>query len=595
MNICLTDFSGKKQCVSLSTSSPGADNIDDEILLVEDYQYTLSVDLSEEDIEVDDFILRVGDFEVKTRFDEKKQTYVSDCDRHFNDCFDLVSLSICIVLADQTEKFFYSKYLRIAIKKNTIESVSRMLQVIEDKIPNLLNAKASTNKKELGINTLMNLSIWEFLALVEELEVLFEGVFSYFLHQKKSAIEYTPSIVNARLMRYIDLDGLRWVAQNPDNLMRCVNKKGIDINGDFYLPLKVQTNLPQHSYNVYENRVILTFLRHVKEQLKQLYEEYSDKLKDIPQIPEKIVVQLPNTYGLTSKVIAIFYKSILKKVDIAYERIFALYNKYVNALLCTELPASGIPLLTNTFKHVYQYRICYDFIDKWFKVGGYSLQHLNYIFRFKTLSRIFEYYCLIQLQDAFIDLKFRFMNSSRVIYDDFDELVETIHNKYIFEYAQLKLTLLYEPIIWTNKLNGETNLYSTGYNFYKCCYNDYWKPDFVLKIELDNQEYYYILDAKYSKKKNVKKYYMPDLVLKYSTQIASYNKLHSDIVGVGAIYPNDASTFEYLKKLNLLSVFCEPIPKYFLMGIDYHSNAFKNLANQVKRLLLSINSLKAEL
>ena len=45
MNICLTDFSGKKQCVSLSTSSPGADNIDDEILLVEDYQYTLSVDL----------------------------------------------------------------------------------------------------------------------------------------------------------------------------------------------------------------------------------------------------------------------------------------------------------------------------------------------------------------------------------------------------------------------------------------------------------------------------------------------------------------------------------------------------------------------
>lgn len=61
-------------------------------------------------------------------------------------------------------------------------------------------------------------------------------------------------------------------------------------------------------------------------------------------------------------------------------------------------------------------------------------------------------------------------------------------------------------------------------------------------------DYYYILDAKYSNASNVKKRYIPDLVLKYGTQIASKDKFFSDIISVGAVYPGSKDNIYFFKK-----------------------------------------------
>ncbi len=144
---------------------------------------------------------------------------------------------------------------------------------------------------------------------------------------------------------------------------------------------------------------------------------------------------------------------------------------------------------------------------KWFKTGDYTFEHLNYLFKLKTLSRIFEYYCLIKIQNAISLCGFVLQDLDRIIYDVEDDF-ENINNQYIFEGNGYEITLLYEPSIWIDRSNTYTNLYSTGYNFIKSKWNDRWIPDFVLKISGNYKDYYYILDAKYSNFYNVKRRYI---------------------------------------------------------------------------------------
>ena len=46
----------------------------------------------------------------------------------------------------------------------------------------------------------------------------------------------------------------------------------------------------------------------------------------------------------------------------------------------------------------------------------------------------------------------------------------------------------------------------------------------------------------------MKKRYIPALVLKYGTQIASKDKFFSDIIGIGAIYPSKEDKIYYFKR-----------------------------------------------
>lgn len=70
----------------------------------------------------------------------------------------------------------------------------------------------------------------------------------------------------------------------------------------------------------------------------------------------------------------------------------------------------------------------------------------------------------------------------------------------------------------------------------------YWKPDFVLRLEVNQRIYYFILDAKYSNESNVEKIHIPSLVDKYywgtSTYIKSANIFsNSPITSILVIYP----------------------------------------------------------
>lgn len=590
MKLCIIQPDGSSAETLFHNTQPSLDKINSELLLFENYLYKLIIRDNEliESVE-----LFVGDYSVPLIYNMATGCYESDRELIFGGCFDLTYVSINIDEGNGEERVYYTDYLRVATTKQTAKQVEKMLGEIEQNLPNFLEVCFSRSRKQSGLIKNDIRSIWNTLNIVDEIVNIYEGSYGYFCNHKKSSVDQVAAIVDVRAMKKIDQDSLIWIASNPDNLL-CSDKEAvIKIQDQNYVPSKIKTYVSQYSYDVYENKVVLGFLKSVIIYLEKQIEGFNREILELENIPETIVLQLPNTHELTGRCIFIYYKGVVDKYRQRLEILQDLYFRYERALDCKPEVIFATPKLTNTFKQVYHYRLCFECMVKWFELGDYSFNHLNYLFKLKTLSRIFEYYCLIKLQAAIVHCGYAYTEGSRVLYDLEDD-IEEINNQYKFIGKGQEITLLYEPSIWANKMSEEINLYSTGYNFSKCKWNDRWTPDFVIKIKTNVKEYYYILDAKYSNAQNVKKRYIPELVLKYSTQIASKDKFFSDVIGVGALYPNDLDKMIFFKK-NGVNSKKQSLPKYFSLTIVGDEQGNSALSDRIEGLLNVIDSLEEEI
>lgn len=553
-----------EQEIELFQVQPLIENIDKNILLFENYPYKIVVKC---DVAYDNLELFIGDYQIPLSIDDITGNHETPKDFLFNGCFDLVDITVCTTDLDGTETYWYTNYLRIATTKQTAQQVEIMLKEIEDSLPNFLDICFSRSKKKSGLKKSDIRSIWNTFKLLDEIIDVYEHNYGSFKNYRRAKVVDIPTIVDAKSMRRIDQEGLQWISRNPDYLRVSEKKTGIKIGELNYLPLKVKTYTSEYSYELYENKVVLGFLKAILNYIDCQIFEFNKEIDLVKNIPHEIVRQLPNTHELTGRCIYIYYQGVIEKFKEKEGLILDLFYRYSQLLMCNPADISYVPELTNIFRQVYHYQACYECIAKWYETGDYSFDHLNYLFKLKTLTRIFEYYCLIKFQNSILLYGYELKNASRIQYKDIENESEEINNKYVFSNGKYELSLFYEPYIQVSKVYDEINLYSTGYNFSKAKWNDGWTPDFVFKISGEENEYYFIIDAKYSNFNNVRRRHIPELVLKYSTQIASCNKYTSDVIGIGAIYPNDNNRMYYYKKESKIST-KKSIPMFFSLSVE---------------------------
>ena len=568
---------------------PTLETVNNELLFFENYYYKLIIRHS---VYYENIEIFVGDYSIPLHYDPIKDYYETDKDLIFGGCFDLACISIYTDDGYGTETAFFTDYLRIATTKQTAKKVEEMLEEIEENLPNFLDVCFSKNKKKSGLIKNDIRSIWNTLKIVDEIINIYEENYGYFNNHKKAIVEPIAAIVDARSMKTVNQESLRWIACNPDNLVLTDKDTNIVVKRQNYMPLKIKTYIPQYSYDVYENRVVLGFLESVINYLDNQICGFNKEMIELESIPDIIVAQLPNTHELTGRCIYIYYKGIIERFSNKRDVLQTIFYKYERILECTPLDVYRSPKLTNTFKQVYHYRLCYECMIKWFENGDYTFNHLNYLFKLKTLSRIFEYFCLIKIQNAINQCGYILQESDRIVYDEEND-IEEINNLYIYNGNGYEIRLLYEPFIWVDKINDGINLYSTGFNFSKGKWNDKWTPDFVIKISRNNRDYYYILDAKYSNAINIKKRYISELVLKYSNQIASKDKFFSDVIGVGAIYPGEEDKLYFFKK-NAVDSNKKSLPQYFSLTIVGKNTGDLILKERLKELLKVVEIIEIE-
>jgi hypothetical protein len=217
------------------------------------------------------------------------------------------------------------------------------------------------------------------------------------------------------------------------------------------------------------------------------------------------------------------YSSMSKKM----QEISALYK---NALKCDEKDLRTIPKPTKIFTSIAHYRKIYNVILKWFEYRNYSFQEDNLLLSFLKNDRIYEYYVLLKLIDFFKENHYIYEESLPNYYTGVTNYKNTEHNNvFIFKKDDLTVNLYYQPVIYHSKDN--TKNYDIGlfrnndipFDDLEKDRNPYYTPDYILKIEKNNDISYFILDAKYSTVNTIKKIYLSEIVYKYIFSISTVN------------------------------------------------------------------------
>ena len=364
MKLCIAKKDRTIAEIPVSTKQPSLESINNEILFFENYQYKIIIQDSET---IENMELFVGDYSVPLHYNLLTDCFETEMELIFSGCFDLAYLSIFLDNTRGEEKVFYTDFLRIATTKQTVEQVERMLGEIEANLPNFLEICFSKSRKNSGLIKNDIRSIWNTLSLADEIIEVYEENYGRFVNRKKATVESVAEVVDVKSMRTIEQESLRWIVCNPDYLIRTEKDSGIVLNGKRYIPSKIKTYLPKYSYNVYENRVILGFLESVLEYISGQISGFEKEMANFRAIPQGIIMQLPNTHDLTGRCVYLYYKGVIKRFLERKACLQEIYYKYEKILDCRPYIVYGIPTLTNTFKQVYHYRLCYECMVKWFE------------------------------------------------------------------------------------------------------------------------------------------------------------------------------------------------------------------------------------
>lgn len=584
----MISITGEKIVVSLFNDLPSYDKMDKDALIFENKAYCLSCNDLGDVLNVE---MSIGDYVLPNLQSRDIDCYQTTMDIHFSGCFDLCYITITVTEIDGKEYQKYTPYICVATTKETSDRIFEMLHEIEDNMPEFLDICFSKSMLRSDVVRSKRMSIWNMISLLIMIEKVFTQNLSMFRNAAKSCVEIIDRVEDINKAQKLTHESLKWITQSPNALSRTYVKNGIMLHGKRYMLDKVKTEVKKTSYNVYENLIITGFLKGIVELLAAKRLEIREKIELMSLVPENVLCKIPNNYDLTHRCVAVFYKGILSKLDDHHSSIKNLYHTYHRVLNCEDCLVFVKPPMTNTFKQIKFYRQCYIAIAKWFDSGDYNLNNMDYVFKLKTLSRIYEYYCLLKLQRAIQDNGYTLNMSYKCLYMDKEEADQNelqINNIYSYSNNVVKLRLFYEPYIKDTNNMEEIELYSTGYNFNKgTCVSSYWTPDFLFEIDNGSRKYYYIFDAKFSTLINIKVKYLKDLLLKYQCAMASTKGSDLTLIGICALFPSvESRIYNFKKNSNTIP---KPIPLVNACSTDSRQGDRETLKKYIEDIILLVS------
>jgi hypothetical protein len=329
-------------------------------------------------------------------------------------------------------------------------------------------------------------------------------------------------------VKKVSRDSFNWIIQNTDQLAEISDRRGVQYQGKNYLPYHISTETSKKSWNVYENRVVISFLYTVLLNAKQIYTEFNRDVLSEERIIAKIHGSVPKEYRasiITIKSLQVsFCRILLRKLNQSIDALQDIYKKYVTLFDVPVSIVAAFPRKTSTFCEIKSYAKVFELIVHWFQYGEYSLEKERLILRVKTLDKLFEYYCLLRLLKLLADNGYQKDNVENPAFkynytlaDSHYQNEKEIANTYMLRNNDVTVTLYYQPVISALSFENNLTLYRTTRSRYGL---DYYTPDFVLKFSLAGRhEEYVIFDAKFSSRATIKSYSLPEVIRKYSCEV----------------------------------------------------------------------------
>lgn len=470
----------------------------------------------------------INDEAYDTEFYSKKSEGVlfklKGCDKPFLQSFGAIKIEI-----ELDGKQYYSKSTSVMVSNTDINGgVLNMIEYIYNNCEEYLYEEHKHSSIISGTKENETISLEAKIAFLEHILEVYKQSYQYLKTNPYAKLEKTESIDSFDKLQAVSQRTIQYIANNIDELSVVNYDTGIRFNNQYYQPNRVLVERNTYSYDVYENRIIIGFLKKlvleidviVKSLLKKTY------LKGKSPTPDGYIDSMYQIFSRSIKRINGYIDS-LRSLRNNYQQLYYLYSKLFN--ISADM-VKTLPVVTPVFRSINAYGQIFTVIQEWFSIGNYDLGKDELLLSFISTSKIYEYYCLIKmLCHINKNTDFKLMESKRISYCINNRYYTNtkFNNTFVFENNRAKLTLFFQPVIYGDDraFNGLGIFRNTSSSSKKENNNrgKTYTPDYIIKVNYDDRIDYTILDAKFSTPENIQLHQLQELVYKYLFSISTLN------------------------------------------------------------------------
>lgn len=542
ISLVLTPRGGEETRLTLAHSKPhGIDleNMSSNTYIISDREYKISViGLEHKQAKIQNVHLIINEEVVSTYYAGGTFYFLpegSRWDKLFIDCYGFVRLTISFKDANSDKEepeTFSTGLISVLVKKGPINSlVKDMMRYVSNNYSELIagDFNRPSDINELRENREQNLDSQ--LILAEEIAKVYERNFGYFVANPRYKTKVVERVDHVERMQYASAKTLQFTIQHPEYLQRSSFGKGIRFNKRAYIPDRTLTGQLEYTEDIYENQIVISFLRTMLENIR-LLEARVEKL--LLRIPTEEYVAEDEEYVLSTFVI---YENTIRtlredqKKLLELERTFEqLFDAYYGVLRVKLIDCNSLPMPTAVFLSVPQYIKVYQCMVQWFTYGNYDFNRESYLLAFIKISSLYEIYTLAKLIQFFKAEGFNLDQANRFIYPrsgNWRFIDSQCCNTFHFTSEETEVVIYYQPVIYSYDsrfYNGigiyRNNSISLGISTDRDYRGEYYVPDYLIKYVKNGIEHYIIGDAKFTSYSSVLRNYVTSLSYKYIVSIS---------------------------------------------------------------------------
>lgn len=414
-------------------------------------------------------------------------------------------------------------HVRIDRHDDTNRNIISMIKYISQNSEQFLYEEHKYSRIYTGIKKHQTIPIEVRLQQCEEILQVYEKCYTVLRKNPCSRLVQKEKIDHFEKLQAVSPHTMQYIVQHADELEPVMYHTGIIVNRQNYQPRRTLMMTTQETTQVFENQVILDFLYTILQSLLRMETDMQQRLClfKMPQeqddyVDSRVYIYQDSIYALRRYLDKIQnYIGKFKKLYLSYQKLFPMRAKEI------QYP----PKYTAVFRSNMPYRLIYEKISAWFSYGNYHLRQHDLLLSFLSISKIYEYYCLVKFLNYFDkNPEFEKIEFSRFLYKETKFYKNTRYNNtFQFRWRDRSLTLFFQPVIYgiSDYRYNQIHLYrNTSSTVNGGRTGRTYTPDFMIKLESDTCEKYFMLDAKYSTVKVIRQYQLTDLVYKYLFSIS---------------------------------------------------------------------------
>ncbi len=355
------------------------------------------------------------------------------------------------------------------------------------------------------------------------------GAVHLFLRERKSQIQY--NLILSENGTPTGPDSVYWALTNLDKLSPA-NQDSVNIyfNNRGYHYEQLPKEISVENFDIYENRVINTFLINAVNFLNSLKSEYNKHTESPLNAPNTDYVRFDHTMAKFSKMVL---DVKIKEIDILINKASELRGAY-SKIIPSKIKASAIPRMSSYVVKHSHYKEAFILIENCYRAHAPDFSNNKLLLGLKNLSIIYELTTLLLICKAIENI---FQTSLTL--QNYRNHAETnpfggidaerpegiINNHFVFSNSEFLIDLLYEAKIYPYSVDSKPgDLIDTSNTYGSVLYGKHhFCPDFVLKVtsKEKGRTFTVIMDAKFKDVNTIKDYDMDNLTNKYLMNIHS--------------------------------------------------------------------------